>query len=92
MGEAIGNNLVVAIPSAVNQGGNAAQTAARRQGDDVGGAFSNSIRRKLEVAFRAMPKPNVQLSDTGINADLARLRARMEALSNKPESASTSMR
>lgn len=83
MGEAVGNNLAIAIPSAINQGGNAAQTTARRQGDDVGGAFANSIRRKLEAAFKAMPKLDVRLSDTGINAELARLRARMEALSNK---------
>lgn len=83
MGEAISNNLVIAIPAAINQGGNAAQTAARRQGDDVGGAFSNSIRRKLEIAFKAMPKLDIRLGDTGINAELARLRAQMETLSKK---------
>ncbi|WP_329078325.1 peptidoglycan DD-metalloendopeptidase family protein [Streptomyces niveus] len=83
MGEAISNNIVVAIPNAVIQGGNAARNAARRQGDDVGGAFAGSIRRKLTVAFKAMPKLDIRLGDTGVDAELARLRARMETLSNK---------
>ncbi|MEU1037696.1 peptidoglycan DD-metalloendopeptidase family protein [Streptomyces sp. NPDC005907] len=83
LGDAMSRHIVVAIPSAVNQGGAAAVRAAGRQGDDAGGAFARSIRRKLEVAFKAMPKLNVRLSDTGVNADLARLRARMETLSRK---------
>lgn len=83
LGDAMSRHIVVAIPSAVNQGGAAAVRAAGRQGDDAGGAFARSIRRKLEVAFKAMPKLDVRLSDTGFNADLARLRARMETLSRK---------
>ncbi|MCY0926219.1 peptidoglycan DD-metalloendopeptidase family protein [Streptomyces sp. H27-H1] len=83
MGQAISNSIVIAIPSAINAGGNAAQTAATRQGSDVGGAFARSIRAKLTAAFRAMPKLDIRLGDAGVDAELARLRARMEALSNK---------
>lgn len=49
----------------------------------MGGAFARSIKNRLEVAFRSLPKADVRLSDTGFNADLARLRARMETLSRK---------
>ncbi|MGW0468337.1 aggregation-promoting factor C-terminal-like domain-containing protein [Streptomyces sp. NPDC003027] len=83
MGEAISNNIVVAIPQAIVQGGQAAQRAATRQGSETGGAFARSLRTKLEAAFKAMPKLDVRLSDTGVDAQLARLRARMETLSNK---------
>ncbi|MET9638078.1 peptidoglycan DD-metalloendopeptidase family protein [Streptomyces virginiae] len=83
MGQAISNNIVVAIPQAITQGGNAAQTAATRQGNDVGGAFARSIRAKLTAAFKAMPKLDIRLGDTGVDAELTRLRARMEVLSNK---------
>ncbi|MGW2514515.1 peptidoglycan DD-metalloendopeptidase family protein, partial [Streptomyces scopuliridis] len=83
MGDAISRHLVVTIPSAINQGGQAGQRAASRQGDDVGGAFARSIRRKLEAAFKAMPKLDIRLSDTGVDAELNRLRARMETLRNK---------
>ncbi|MFD9205967.1 hypothetical protein ACFVZM_06765 [Streptomyces sioyaensis] len=83
MGEAISNNIVVAIPSAINQGGQAARVAAARQGENTGGTFANSIRRKLEVAFKAMPKLDIRLSDTGVDAQLARVRAKLEQLSNK---------
>ncbi|KUN16514.1 hypothetical protein AQJ23_44790 [Streptomyces antibioticus] len=83
MGQAISNNIVIAIPNAINRGGQAGQQAARRQGDQVGGAFARSIKNRLEIAFRSLPKADVRLSDTGFNADLARLRARMETLSRK---------
>ncbi|MFG2769785.1 peptidoglycan DD-metalloendopeptidase family protein [Streptomyces sp. NPDC048350] len=83
LGDAISRHIVVALPNAVNQGGQAAQRAAARQGDDAGGAFARSLRAKLTAAFRAMPRLDVRLSDTGVDAELARLRARMETLSNK---------
>ncbi|MFD4234305.1 peptidoglycan DD-metalloendopeptidase family protein [Streptomyces sp. NPDC058542] len=83
MGEAISNSIVVAIPNAIIRGGQAGVRAAGRQGDDAGGAFARSIRRKLEMAFKAMPKLDIRLSDTGVDAELARLRARMETLRNK---------
>ncbi|WP_406326679.1 hypothetical protein OG784_27390 [Streptomyces sp. NBC_01617] len=76
-------HIVVSIPQAITRGGQAARVAAGRQGDDAGGAFARSIRRRLEVAFKALPKADVRLGDTGFNADLARLRARMETLRNK---------
>ncbi|MFE7399613.1 hypothetical protein [Streptomyces sp. NPDC057557] len=83
MGEAISKNIVISIPQAINQGGRAGVRAAGKQGDDAGGAFARSIRRKLEAAFKAMPKLDVKLGDTGVDAELARIRAKLEQLSNK---------
>ncbi|GAA3018397.1 peptidoglycan DD-metalloendopeptidase family protein [Streptomyces fulvorobeus] len=83
MGDRISRNIVIAIPDAITRGGRAGVTAAGRQGDDAGGAFARSIRRKLEAAFKAMPKLNIRLGDTGVDAELNRLRARMESLRNK---------
>lgn len=83
MGEMISRHVVVAIPDAINRGGNAGQQAARKQGDDAGGAFSRSLRDKLTAAFKAMPKLNVRLGDTGVNAELDRIRAKLETLSQK---------
>ncbi|GGY88578.1 hypothetical protein CP967_31135 [Streptomyces nitrosporeus] len=83
MGEAISKNIVLSIPQAITQGGKLGVRAAGKQGDDAGGAFARSIRRKLEAAFKAMPKLDVKLGDTGVDADLARIRAKLEQLSNK---------
>ncbi|MFE7624239.1 peptidoglycan DD-metalloendopeptidase family protein [Streptomyces sp. NPDC057509] len=83
MGEAISKNIVISIPDAINQGGKAGVRVAGKQGDDAGGAFARSIRRKLEAAFKAMPKLDVKLSDEGVDAELARIRAKLEQLSNK---------
>ncbi|MFH9891905.1 transglycosylase SLT domain-containing protein [Streptomyces luteogriseus] len=83
IGDAMARQIATAIPNAVANGGRAARTASTRQGNDNAGAFSRAFRSRLEVAFRSLPRPDVRLSTTGFDADLARVRARMEALSNK---------
>jgi hypothetical protein len=87
IGQQIASRITAALRTSVRNGitqaGQAARPAAARQGEETGGAFARSLRAKLQEAFRSMPKLDVRLSDTGVDADLARLRARMETLSNK---------
>ncbi|WP_432159001.1 peptidoglycan DD-metalloendopeptidase family protein, partial [Streptomyces sp. bgisy153] len=83
IGEQISRNIQVAIPDAITNGGRMARASATREGNQVGGAFANSIKRHLEVAFRSLPRANVRLGETGLNADLDRLRARLQTLSGK---------
>ncbi|MFH8803226.1 transglycosylase SLT domain-containing protein [Streptomyces sp. NPDC017936] len=83
LGEAMSRHIVVAIPNAITNGGRAARTSATRQGDDNAGAFARAFKTRLEAAFRSLPRPDVRLSTTGFDADLARVRARMESLANK---------
>ena len=87
VGRIIGRQMVTHITTAVrdgiNAGGRAARPAAARQGDETAGAFSRSLKARLEAAFRSLPKADVRLSTTGTDADLARLRARMESLASK---------
>ncbi|MFJ5731117.1 aggregation-promoting factor C-terminal-like domain-containing protein [Streptomyces paradoxus] len=83
IGDQIGRQIATSIPSAVITGGNAARNASRRAGNDNAGAFGRAFKSRLEVAFRSLPRPDVRLSTTGFDADLARVRARMETLSNK---------
>lgn len=81
--ERIGVHVRGALRDGVRQGGAAARPTATRQGEETGGAFARSMRARLEAAFRSMPRLNVRLSDEGVDADLARLRARLETLSGK---------
>lgn len=83
MGDAISRHIVISIPDAVTDGGRRARVSATREGGQVGGAFGRSVQRKLEEAFRSLPRANVRLGDTGLNADLDRLRARIQTLSGK---------
>ncbi|MEW2245679.1 hypothetical protein, partial [Streptomyces sp. NPDC026666] len=83
MGDAISRHLTVDIPDAVVTGGRRARVAATREGEQAGGAMGRAIQRQLEVAFRALPRANVRLGDTGINADIDRLRSRIQALSGR---------
>ncbi|MFD8088607.1 transglycosylase SLT domain-containing protein [Streptomyces malaysiensis] len=91
IGEQIGQQIASRITAAlrdalrdgVTRGGQAARPAAVRQGEETGGAFARSMKARLEAAFKSLPKANVSLDETGVDADLARLRARMETLSGK---------
>jgi hypothetical protein len=83
IGDAMARQIATAIPNAVNNGGRAARTAATRQGNDNAGSFGRAFRTRLEAAFRSLPRPDVRLSTTGFDSDLARVRARMETLSGK---------
>ncbi|MEV7370360.1 peptidoglycan DD-metalloendopeptidase family protein [Streptomyces sp. NPDC090301] len=83
MSDEIARRVAASLPQAIQAGGQAAQRQASRQGSDAGGAFASSLRRKLTAAFQAMPKLDISLADTGVDAELARLRARMETLAGK---------
>ncbi len=83
IGERIGDNIRITLPSAVQDGGRRAAVAATREGEQAGGAFARSMKAKLEAAFKAMPKLDIRLSDTGVDAELARLRAKLQQLSAK---------
>ncbi|MDW4918478.1 peptidoglycan DD-metalloendopeptidase family protein [Streptomyces californicus] len=83
MSRSLAQHLTINVPSAVNHAGQAAQAASRRQGDQNAGAFASSMRRHLTAAFRSMPHLDVRITATGADAELARLRAKLEQLSNK---------
>ncbi|MPY47166.1 hypothetical protein [Streptomyces acidicola] len=83
IGRQIAAHMTPAIRDGIQDGARAARPAATRQGEQTGGAFARSLRARLEAAFRSMPRLDVRLSDTGVDADLARLRARLETLAGK---------
>ncbi|MGW3989086.1 aggregation-promoting factor C-terminal-like domain-containing protein [Streptomyces sp. NPDC004830] len=83
IGDQIGRHISTSIPNAIVNGGNAARTASTRAGNDNAGAFGRAFKNRLEVSFRSLPRPDVRLSTTGFDADLARVRSRMESLSGK---------
>lgn len=91
IGEQIGRQIASRITATVrdsvrvgvDRAGQAARPAATRQGEETAGAFARAMRARLETAFRSMPRLDVRLSDTGVDAELARLRARMETLAGK---------
>ncbi|MCX4849857.1 hypothetical protein [Streptomyces sp. NBC_00893] len=72
-----------ALRDGVTQGGAAARASAVRQGDQTGGAFSRALKTRLEAAFRALPKINIDASTAEADADLQALRVRMETLAGK---------
>ncbi|MEV7466103.1 hypothetical protein AB0O20_06260 [Streptomyces kronopolitis] len=72
-----------ALQDGISQGGAQARASATRQGEETGGAFSRGLKARLEAAFRSMPRLDVGIDDTGVDAELARLRARMETLAGK---------
>ncbi|MFF8412799.1 hypothetical protein [Streptomyces omiyaensis] len=83
IGQQISAQIAGSVQDGITNGGRQARPAAARQGADTAGAFARSMRARLEQAYRSMPRLNIRIDDTGVDADLARLRARMETLSNR---------
>lgn len=91
IGQQIGQQIATRITASIRdslrdgvvQGGRTARPAATRQGSDTGGAFGRAFRSRLQAAMQNLPRADVRLGDAGFNADMARLRARLETLSNK---------
>lgn len=87
IGQQIANRLTAALRGAIRDGitqaGRTALPAATRQGDEAGGAFSRALKTRLEAAFRALPKINVDADTSEADADLQALRVRMETLAGK---------
>jgi hypothetical protein len=87
IGQAVAARIVAQIRTSlaegIDQGGARATPAATRQGDQTAGAFARAMRARLTEAYRTMPRLDVSIADTGVDAELARLRARLETLSNK---------
>ncbi|MFB7162071.1 hypothetical protein [Streptomyces sp. NPDC056242] len=87
LGQQIANRISASIRDSVSTGltqaGQRARPAAARQGEETGGAFGRAFRTRLQAAMQNLPKADVRLGDTGFNADLDRLRARIQTLSGK---------
>jgi hypothetical protein len=83
IGRQIATQIAPAVRDGITNGGRTARPAATRQGDETAGAFSRALKARLEAAFRSLPRADVRLSTTGFDADMARLRARLETLSGR---------
>jgi hypothetical protein len=85
--------LPSAFSSAVSHAGSAAQSAAVRQGDQTAGAFSRSLRRRSSTAAFKLHAASldVSITDTGVDAELARIRAKHRDACPTSASASTWM-
>ncbi|MER5461678.1 hypothetical protein ABT010_13510 [Streptomyces sp. NPDC002668] len=83
IGRQIAAHITTGVRDGVNAGARAARPAAVRQGDETGGAFSRALKTRLEAAFRALPKINIDANTSEADADLQALRVRMETLANK---------
>jgi hypothetical protein len=91
VGQQIGQQIASRINSEIRgslrdgvvQGGREARASAVRQGDETGGAFSRSLKTRLEAAFRSLPRLQVDADTSEADSDLQALRVRMETLAGQ---------
>ncbi|MFF9624288.1 hypothetical protein [Streptomyces griseosporeus] len=83
IGRHISTQIAQAMRNGVTTGGRTATPSAARSGEQAGGAFGRTFRTRVQAAMQNLPRADVRISDTGFNADMDRLRARLETLSNK---------
>ncbi|WP_327738464.1 hypothetical protein OG749_36380 [Streptomyces nojiriensis] len=87
IGQQIANRITAQIRDSLSQGlqqgGPQARATAAREGQEVGGAFSRSLKARLEAAFRSLPRITVDADTSEADADLQALRVRMETLAGQ---------
>ncbi|GGW80864.1 hypothetical protein [Streptomyces griseoloalbus] len=83
IGRHVSTQIAQAVRSGVTAGGRTATPQAARSGEQAGGAFGRTFRSRVQAAMQNLPRADVRIDETGFNADMARLRARLETLSNK---------
>ncbi|MFD8199971.1 transglycosylase SLT domain-containing protein [Streptomyces sp. NPDC059701] len=83
IGRHVSTQVAQAVRNGVATGGRTATPQAARTGEQAGGAFGRAFRSRLQAAMQNLPRAEVRIGESGFNADMARLRARLETLSNK---------
>ncbi|SDL27626.1 hypothetical protein [Streptomyces indicus] len=83
IGRHVSTQIAQAVRNGVATGGRTATPQAARSGEQAGGAFGRTFRSRVQAAMQNLPRADVRIDETGFNADMARLRARLETLSNK---------
>ncbi len=85
----LGNDLASHIPEAIAKaiqqgltvGTGPAREQGRRQGEVYGGAFGQTVKERLEAAFRSLPNADITADTSEIDARLATVRIQLEQLS-----------
>lgn len=91
IGQQIGSQIASRITSeirgslreGITQGGREAAASAARQGTEVAGAFSRSLKARLEAAVRSLPQLQVGVDTTEADSALQALRVRMSTLAGQ---------
>jgi len=90
LGRELGQRIAGPIASQVSDGivrgiidgGTKGRAGAAQAGNASGGAFADSFRARVTAALRDLPKPKVGVDATEADAELADIRARLQALSD----------
>lgn len=77
----IARPIIQAIRDGVRQGGIAARPGAEAQGRSIGDRMGREIRSRIEARLRTPIKVKLDADDSGVNAAIAAIRARLAAVS-----------
>src|SRR5581483_7597612 len=70
------------IADAMRSGFDSGGASAARSGSSTGGAFADAFKARVNAALRDLPSPKVGLDATELDAELADIRERLDALGN----------
>jgi hypothetical protein len=81
--EAITKGIGDPLSGPLDESSRRQRSKAPRQGEEVAGAFASAFKRRLEAAFAALPKAEIDADSSPADRKIAELRARMQELSGK---------
>lgn len=85
LGDRIGKAIAARIAKGVRDslGGGTFGTQGTKAGDDFGGKFADTAKRRIEAALRSLPTPQIGVATTEAEQKLKDLRGELSTLSSK---------
>lgn len=82
VGERISARVRDALPQGLREGARVARDQGRRAGEDFGGSFASTAKRRIEAALKDLPEPRIDADAGPLDRELAQIRADLGALGN----------
>lgn len=83
IGKAIAKRIAQSVRDGLTQGGAGVGTQGTKVGDDFGGKFADTAKRRIEAALRSLPTPQIGVATTEADQKLRDLHNRLNELSGK---------
>jgi hypothetical protein len=80
LGRQFDNAIAKALPEGMAKGSAAAREQGAKAGDDFAGSFATTMRRRLDAAFRALPKVNIDGDTSKVDQAIAKVRRELAEL------------
>jgi hypothetical protein len=82
-GKALADKIGAAVQDGIQRGGRSAATSAAKAGEESGGRFADTFKKRVEAALKSLPQAKITADSSDAEVKIAALRAELADLSSK---------